>query len=380
MNPESPNASGTPPDAEPPSRQLQQYREEIDRIDRDVVALLNERAKIAQSVGHVKSGANSAVFAPDREEQVYANIRAANMGPLPSEALKAIYREVISGMRALEQHLTVAFLGPVHTFTHQAALSRFGSSSQFLAARTVAEVFALAEKGTADYSVVPIENSTGGGVPDTLDLFVNSDLQVCAEIMLPIHHHLISASDLGLIRHVYSHPQSFAQCRHWLAIHLPGVDLIEASSNSRAVEQASEDAASAAIGPDIAARAHGLKILASNIEDSPINVTRFLVLGKHIGRRSGRDKTAVLFSIRDRVGALRDALDVFERHSINLTKIESRPSRRKVWDYIFFVDFVGHPDDHHVTAALDALREQCVHVKVLGAWPQAELAAPGPGF
>jgi len=183
--------------------------------------------------------------------------------------------------------------------------------------------------------------------------FVTTELHVCAEIMLPIHHQLMSVGDMLRIRHVYSHPQSFAQCRGWLAQHLPSADLIEASSNARAVELARDDSGSAAIGPEIAARAYGLTILASNIEDSPMNLTRFLVLGKHMGRRSGTDKTAVLFSIRDKVGALRDALDVFERHGINLTKIESRPSRRKVWDYVFFVDFVGHPEDAHVAKALD---------------------------
>lgn len=359
---------------------LRAYRDEIDRIDREVVALLNRRAEIALKVGQTKADANAAVFAPDREEQVYANIRAANAGPLPPEALKTIYREVISSMRALEQHLTVAFFGPVHTFTHQAALSRFGTSSHYVAARTVAEVFSLTEKGSADYGVVPVENSTGGMVPDTLDLFVTTELQICAEIMLPIHHQLMAVGDMSQIRHVYSHPQSFAQCRNWLALHLPNVDLIEASSNARAVELAREDASSAAIGPEIAARAYGLTILASNIEDSPMNVTRFLVLGKHMGRRSGTDKTAVLFSIRDKVGALRDALDVFERYGINLTKIESRPSRRKVWDYVFFVDFVGHPEDPHVAKALDDLCDQCLHVKVLGAWSQSELGPPGPGF
>lgn len=362
------------------SEMLRHHRDEIDRLDRQIVALLNERARVALRVGEAKADVQAAVFVPDREEQVFANVRAANEGPLRPEALKAIYREILSSSRSLEQKLTIAFFGPVHTFTHQAAVSRFGSSAHYLAGRTVPEVFAATEKGTADYGVVPVENSTGGMVPDTLDLFVTTDLRICAEIMLPIHHQFMSLSDMADVRHIYAHPQTFAQCRGWLAQHLPGVDLIEATSNGRAAEQAAEDASAAAIGPEVAAHALGLRILAANIEDSAMNVTRFLVLSRDMGRRSGKDKSAVLFSIRDRVGALRDALDVFERNTINLTKIESRPSRRKVWDYVFFVDFVGHPTDAHVAAALEELREQCLHVKILGSWPQAELAPPGPGF
>lgn len=359
---------------------LAHYREDIDRLDRDIVALLNARARVVLEVGEAKANHQAAVFVPEREEQVYANIRAANEGPLRADALKSIYREVISSMRSLEQHLTIAFLGPLHTFTHQAAVARFGDAARYLPLRTVPEVFAYTEKDSADYGVVAVENSTGGMVGETLDLFVSTDLKICAEIMLPIHHYMLSTVDLDKVTHVYVHPQAHAQCRNWLASHLPGAEMIEATSNARAAELASDDAGSAAIGPEVAARAYGLKVLAANIEDMAINVTRFLVLGREMGRRSGKDKSAVLFSIRDRVGALRDALDVFERHGINLTKIESRPSRRKVWDYVFFADFIGHPEDNHVATALEELRDQCQHVKVLGSWPQAELAPPGPGF
>ncbi len=359
---------------------LTRYRREIDRLDREIVERLNCRAQVVVEVGKAKERVRAAAFVPFREEQVYANIRAANEGPLQIESLKAIYREILSSMRSLEQQLTIAFLGPVHTFTHQAAMTRFGSSAHYLAARTVAEVFAAAEKGTADYAVVAVENSTGGMVSDTLDLFVTSDLKICAEITLSIHHFLLSQSDRPLIRHIYSHPQSLAQCRSWHASNMPNVELIEATSNARAVELAADDASAAAIGPEIAGHAYGLRVLAANIEDSVTNVTRFLVLGREIGRASGKDKSAVLFSIRNRVGALRDALDVFQRYGIDLTKIESRPSRRKVWDYVFFVDFIGHPSEPHVATALSELAEHCLHVKVLGSWTQMELAQPGPGF
>ncbi len=350
------------------SARLAEYRRQIDELDRRLVALLNERARLAQAIGRLKADGEDRVYHPEREAQVLRNVLAANRGPLPDRALLAIYSEILSASRALQQPLRVAYLGPVATFTHEAAKRRFGSSAEFIPCRTIADVFLATQRGEADYGVVPVENSTEGAVAHTLDMFLDTDLQICAEILLPISHNLLGRGRLDQIRRVYSNPQALAQCRRWLQENLPQAELIEVASTARAAQLVTDEE-SAAIANAAAAEVYGLPIIAARIEDSATNLTRFLVIGPRRSPPSGHDRSAVIFAVRDRVGALHDALGVFARHGINLTRIESRPSKRRPWEYVFFVDLEGHPEDAHVQAALRELEEQCTMVKVLGAWP-----------
>jgi chorismate mutase/prephenate dehydratase len=349
---------------------LEAARERIDDIDRQVVELLNERAAIAERLAEIKRARGAPVYDPTRERAVQERVCALNTGPLTNENLIAIYREIISATRAREAALRVAFLGPEATYTHQAARRHFGHAAEYLPCRSIAQVFHETERGNAHFGVVPIENTIEGAVTHTLDMLAESDLKIriCAEIMMEIHHHLLGHGPLSEIKRVYSHPQALAQTRRWLSEHLPHAELIEATSTVRGAELAASDREAAAVGPELAASLYGLQILARGIQDSADNVTRFLVLGPQMARPSGSDKTAIMFSIKDRVGALHDALGIFRRANINLTKIESRPSRRRAWDYIFFVDLEGHPDDPHVQAALRDLAQECVDVRVLGAW------------
>ena len=348
---------------------LEFCRRRIDELDIKLLELLNARAEISLQIGAIKAQAGKAIHDPVRENQVRANVAAANRGPLGGAALRAIFREIMSAMSDLQRPRRIAYLGPVATFTHQAAHSRFGGGGEFIPARTIADVFSLAEKGEADYGVVPIENSTDGVVGHTLDLLADSELQICSEISLPISQHLLSRGDLGSILRVYSHPQALAQCRAWLRDNLPNAELMEVSSTARAAEMAASDPTVAAIANELAAEEYGLSFVRRRIEDNPANRTRFLVIGRSMGERSGNDRTSILFSIKHRVGALHDALEAFLSHDVNLTRIESRPSRRKAWEYLFFVDAVGHPEDDNLGAALAELSKACMFVKVLGAWP-----------
>ena len=372
---------GMLPSSEPPSAEtaalLAACRQEIDDLDRQLVALLNARARVVERVGRIKQQGSVAAFIPEREEGVYENVRAASEGPLPADGLEAIYREILSAMRSLEDHLTVAYLGPPQTFTHEAATRRFGSAARYLPQPAVKDVFAAVERGVADYGVAAIENSIQGVVTATLDAFVNADptLKVCAEIILPISHFLLGLGPLSSVRRVYSHPMALGQCRNWLAAHLPGAEQIEVSSTSRAAELAQDDPTAASIGARIAADHYHLQVLAEHVQDRSDNATRFYVLGHQVGQRSGNDRTAVMLSIHDRVGALHDITGCLVRHGLNMTHFDHRPSQRRVWDYIFFIEIIGHPDDPAVEAALEELREYCLSVRVLGAWRQGELAA-----
>lgn len=354
---------------------LDEARERIDQLDTQIVQLLNERARIAQELARSKRETGTPVYDPTRERAVHARVCERNSGPLSDASLLAIYREIISATRALEAPQRVAFLGPEATYTHQAARRHFGHAAEYVPCRTIAQVFHETERGNATFGVVPIENTIEGAVTHTLDMLADSDLKlrICAEIMLEIHHNLLGHGPLAQIKRVYSHPQGLAQTRRWLAEHLPNADLIETTSTVRGAELAATDPEAAAVGPELAASLYRLNILARSIQDSTDNVTRFLVLGPEMARRSGNDKTAIMFSIRDRVGALHDALAIFRKQNINLTKIESRPSRRRAWDYVFFVDLEGHPDDPHVQIALRELAHECVDVRVLGAWPRERL-------
>ncbi|MBI3973210.1 MAG: prephenate dehydratase [Chloroflexi bacterium] len=356
-----------------PDDALGRIRWEIDEIDRRLIELLNRRAAASVEVARVKRSDGTSTYVPSREQDVLDNVRAANRGPLQEEHVRAIYAEILSASRALQRPLRIAYLGPERTFSHRAAESaarvRFGSFVEYLPARTVDEVFSMTERGNADYGVVPVENSTEGSVGQTLDLFVDSSLKICAEILLSITHHLIGRGPLDEVERVYSHPQALGQCRRWLIANLPTAETVESSSTAAAAQRAAEARGTAAIGTEEAAAQYGLSILARAIQDQAHNVTRFLLIGRQIGRPSGHDKTSILFAVRDRVGALHDVLSVFARRKINLTRIESRPSRRQPWEYVFFVDFAGHPDESNAADALAEMSEVCTTVKVLGAWP-----------
>jgi chorismate mutase/prephenate dehydratase len=295
-----------------------------------------------------------------------------NRGPIPSESLRAIYREIMSSALSLENTMTIAYLGPEATFTHQAAIQKFGSSLRYSAQRTIADVFSELAKNRAEYGVVPVENSTEGVVTHTLDMFVDSDLKIVAQIVLPIQHCLVSRVRRDQIRTLYVHPQTLAQCRSWLHKNLPHVELIETSSNARSAELAARDKSSGAIAGLLAAEKHSVPILEHDIQDNSSNATRFLVLGRKCSPPTGQDRTSIMIGLTDKVGALHHALSVFRKYKLNMTKIESRPSKRKAWEYFFFVDFSGHTEDRKVATALRELESHCNFVKVLGSYPNLE--------
>jgi chorismate mutase/prephenate dehydratase len=354
---------------------LESLRARLDELDSQIAHLLQERAGISLRVGQTKSSTEAApIFVPHREAEVLANVQAVR-GPLDENALAAIYREILSTSRALQRPTRVAHLGPMATFGHQAAVERFGSAVSLEPCQTHAEVFATVEKGGADYGMVAFENSTEGPVNEVLDRLVDTPLQICAEISLPIAHTLLSrASSLGTIKRVLCHPQTAGQTRLWLAEHLPGVAVLPATSNGKAAELAAQDASGtvAAVGPRIAGEVYKLNVLADNIQDIPGNVTRFLVIARSASEApTGHDKTAVVFSIRDRVGALRDLAEAFSSNEVNLSSIQSRPSKRRAWDYVFFVELDGHISEVPVRRALRKAEEHTVFLKVLGSWPVA---------
>lgn len=353
---------------------LEELRAQIDRIDREVVALLNERARVSERVGEIKRGDGNQppvrVYQPDREEQVYANVAAANEGPLSSEALRAIYREILSSSRALQRTVRVGYLGPVATFTYEAARRHFGRSSTLVPCATIGDVFAEAQRGTIDYGLVPIENSTGGVIATTLDHLLEGDLQICGQEELPVSHFLLSRGTLDQIKTVYSHPQALAQCRRWLADHLPGVNQVETASTAAAAEVA-RDPTTAAIATESAAEIYDLPVLARHVEDASTNLTRFFVVGPHASGPTGHDRAAIVFGVQNRIGALQQALQSLAENGVNLSRIESRPSRRRLWEYVFFVDVDGHPSEDRIRQALQTLSSACTFVRVLGSWPAA---------
>lgn len=350
---------------------LKTLRQQVDEVDSNIVKLLNKRASISLKIGRIKAKDKSSVYVPDRETQIYQRIIQLSQGPLPERALKAIYREIMSGSLSLEKALNIAYLGPAYTFTHLAALKKFGSLVNYLPVNNISEVFAEVEKERVDYGVVPIENSTEGAVNHTLDMFVESDLKICSEVMLEISHNLLSLGARDKIKKIYSNPQVFGQCRMWLETNLPKAELIEVSSTTKAAELSAKDKTAAAIASALAADHYGLKIIARSIEDSSHNVTRFLVIGRTEARPTKKDKTSIMFSIKDKVGALHDMLVPFKKYGINLTKIESRPSKRKAWEYYFFVDMGGHYQEKNVARALNELEKNCSYLKILGSYPVA---------
>lgn len=351
---------------------LEDLRKEIDRLDADIIKLLNQRAEVVQQLAELKKRGGQRAFVPEREQAIFERLARLNQGPLGSEALEAIYREVLSTSRALERKLCIAYLGPAGTFSHQAARGYFGSACEYLPEDDIRYVFAAVAKSQADYGVVPIETAASGAVTDTLDMFMEFDVKVCAEVVVDIHQHLLSGCELSEIGRVYSRPQAFDQCRNWLALNLPGAELIAAASTAQAAERASNDRHAAAIASTEAAKEYGLPIRADFIEDKPYNSTRFFVLGDHFAGRTGKDKTSLMFGIKDEVGALCGILMSIRDEGINLTKIESRPSRQRPWEYYFFVDMEGHVEDEAVKRVLQDMRVRCMFLQVLGSFPRGE--------
>ncbi len=354
-------------------KDLKHYRDAIDRVDAQLVKLLNERAKNVLKIKAVKDKGSLHFYAPHREKEVYRRVARANQGPFSTETLHSIFCEIMSGSLALESKLKIAFFGLAGTNTHIAALQKFGHSSDYVSGPTLKDVFLEVERARANYGVVPIENSTEGMVNHTLDLFVESDLKICSEILMPISHTLMSKTgSLAKVKAVYSHPQALGQCRIWLEGNLPGVKVVESASTAKAAQHAASDVKAAAIAPDLAAKMYHLRPIARHIEDMQDNYTRFLVIGRTNAERTGTDKTSLMVSIKDKVGALFALLKPFEKRGLNLTSIESRPSRKKAWDYYFFIDFLGHVSDPLVQEAIQEIENASLTVKVLGSYPRSE--------
>ncbi len=353
-------------------KDIDTLREQIDRLDADIVRLLNERAKCALEIGRLKKGKDQLPYVPERELAVYRRLSALNEGPLPLETLRAVYRELMSGCLSLEHPMVVAYLGPEYSFTHFAARRKFGTTVHYRPQQTIAAVFDEVSHGRATYGIAPIENTTEGGISDTMDCFLSTELKICAELVVPIHLSLLSKSTAEGIKRIYSKPQAFAQCRIFLATHMPGRELVDASSTARAAEIAAGEEGAAAIASPEAAEAYGLDVVEENIEDASSNATRFLVVARDSAGPSGNDKTSIMFSIKDEVGALFLMLEPFRSAGINLTRIESRPSKRKAWDYVFFVDLEGHISDPAVASALSELEGRCKFLSVLGSYPIAK--------
>jgi chorismate mutase / prephenate dehydratase len=349
---------------------LDALRKKIDQVDEKIVSLLNERALLAQKIGHTKSLTNEDVYVPGREKQIIQRLSALSRGPLHEEAIRAIYREVLSASRSVEAPIKVAYFGPEATFTHLAAREKFGSSAIFLPLSSIADVFQEISRERADYGVVPIENSTEGVVTHTLDMLVESDVKICAEIFLEIHLYLLSRTGrFEDVRRIVSHPQALAQCRRWLASHCPEIQVETAASTAQAAQTALQDGGAAAIASVMAKDHYGLTVVAANVEDHANNTTRFLVIGDHEPGPSGEDKTSIVISVQDEVGILHRMLEPFARNRINLTKIESRPLKHKAWEYLFFLDFEGHIKEPRIKRAIAKVEKSSVFIKVLGSYP-----------
>ncbi len=354
---------------------LQAVRARIDAIDEKIQSLITERAKCAQEVARQKGGdADVVYYRPEREAQVLRTVMARNEGPLDDETMARHFREIMSSCLALQYPMKIAFLGPAGTFTQAAANKHFGGAVTTVPLAAIDEVFREVESGSAHYGVVPVENSTEGVVNHTLDMFMNSPLKIYGEVALRIHHHLMSTTnDLKSIKKLYVHHQAHAQCRSWLDANLPAVAYAVVSSNAEAAKRAAEERGAAAIAGEMAAEIYDLKIVASNIEDEPDNTTRFLVIGHHLAQPSGQDKTSLLVSTANCPGALHNLLKVFADHDISMSRIESRPSRRGMWDYVFFIDIEGHVQAPAIEKSLQILKKEAYMVKVLGSYPSAVL-------
>lgn len=350
---------------------LEEQRKKIDELDHKLVQLLNERARVVVEIGKFKNKTDKPVYAPDREKEVFARIKQANQGPLPDKCLVAIWRELMSGSFVLERPLRIGYLGPKGSFSHTAAMLKFGQSVEYEPLADITSIFDEVSKGHCDLGLAPVENTMGGGVIETLDALIDSDVKVCAEVLMAIHHNLLGNCSLEEVEKIYSKPEVFAQCRNWLSATFKDAQTIPVASTAKAAQMAAAESKAAAIGSSIAAELYGLRIICENIEDIANNVTRFLVISREDAKPSGEDKTAILFSTAHKAGALADVLDVFKQYDINLTNIESRPSRKRQWEYYFFVDFLGHRTDKHISEGLEEARKHCLQLSILGSFPRA---------
>ena len=345
-------------------------RKKIDQIDEKIVALLNNRAAFAQKIGEAKQSDNQEVYVPSRENDILRRVSQLNRGPLSEQTILTIFREIISASRGLEVPLKIAYFGAEASYAHLAAKEKFGSSAVLLPTASISDVFHEVSQGRASFGVVPIENSSEGVVAHTLDWLVESDLKICAESFLEIHHNLLSRSGRAdHIQTIVSHPQALAQCRRWLVSHFPSVKVEEVASTAHAAMTAAADDTVGAIAGALAKEVYRLQTVAANIEDHSNNITRFLVIGNNESRPSGGDKTSLVFSVKDKPGVLHRMLQPFAKSRINLTKIESRPIKNKPWEYMFFIDFKGHRDDRRVRKAITELEQNCIFLKILGSYP-----------
>lgn len=354
-------------------RTLEQVRQDIDGIDRDLVDLLSRRAELAKEIGRIKGLDQKPFFTPEREREIYERLAEINPGPLQNRQIVSIFREIISAARAAEKPLNVAYWGPPGTFTHIAALQTFGSSSTLSPVDSISDVFLAIEHGDSDYGVVPVENSVAGVVPETLDMFPQTNVKICAEAFVPIHHHLVTtASSMSEIERVYAGPQPYAQCRRWLKANLPNAEIVETVPTAKAAEKALADPKGAAIANKLGAQTVGIGILAEHIEDNPHNRTRFLVIGYNEPQKTGHDKTSLMFNLRNRPGELYRALGALDKEGVNLMMIESRPAQRATFEYIFYCDCVGHRSDEPLQRAIENLKGLALETTVLGSYPAAE--------
>lgn len=350
---------------------LDELRKQIDGFDKELVKILNERAKVVVEIGKIKNASGSEpIYASHREKAVFDKIRAANTGPLPDKCLVAIWREMMSGSFALERPLRIACLGPKGSYTHTAANLKFGQSVEYEPVSDIKSVFEEVSKGHSDFGVVPVENSSGGGVLETLDSFISSDVMVCAEVYMAIHHNLLANCKLEDIEKIYSKPEVFTQCSSWLSATFKEANTISTASTAKAAQLAVEEKNAAAIGSAIAGELYGLKSICENIEDVSNNVTRFLIIGKEDAKPTGEDKTSILFSTSHKAGALVEVLQALKSNGVNLTTIQSRPSKKREWEYYFFADCLGHKTEETVEKALEEASHHCIQLSVLGSFPK----------
>ena len=354
-----------------PQEALSPLRERIDQLDQQILELLNERARVVEQIGEVKRNGESPIYAPDREKRVLEQIRKRNTGPLPDACIEAIWRELMSGSFALERALRIGYLGPAGSFSHLAARRKFGASVDYDQLEDIAGVFDAIARGHIDLGLVPIENTAIGGIGETLDAFLRSDVQVCAEVLIHIHHNLLAHEPIETLTRLYSKPEALGQCRRWLATHLPKVETVATASTSRAAELAAGENGAGAIGSELAGEIYGLEVQKGSIEDNPQNTTRFFVIGRQAGRPTGEDKTSLMFTTEHKAGALTAVLDVLRDYGLNMTHIDKRPSQRVNWEYYFFVDLEGHIDESNVCAAIEEARRHCLQLTVLGSFPRA---------
>lgn len=357
------------------SNQLKLHRDQIDAIDEQILTLVNDRANHARHIGELKD--DGVIYRPEREAQVLRRLSELNAGPLPAEAVTNIFRSIMSNCRALEKELTIAFLGPLGTYSEEAALKQFGLGRGAVVCASIDEVFRTVEAGQADYGIVPVENSNEGAVGLTLDLLLSSPLKICGEVTIPVHHCLLSKqTDIGQITHVFSHAQSLAQCHEWLNKTLPNAEREAVTSNARAAQMihdliSTDGTFAAAIASKRAAELFGLNILAANIEDDAKNTTRFLVISPHEVAPSGKDKTSLVMATKNQPGAILALLTPFAEHRVSMTKLESRPAKMGMWEYVFYVDIEGHIKDENVVAAIHEIEARASYLKYLGSYPQA---------